>query len=203
MVVGLYSMACGISVNSVSYNVCYYPDDLLVCILMITGLHKLIDEANNYIIKHGPNFNPAKTKCATLGSSPFRDKLLPMNGDSPSENDHILHLGMTRADDSKSHAEVHVKAIREAFYKLQLAGLCMSGTKASTITHIFSAAVRPILLSGFQCVYQTKFVLLSQHLQNVLSIQRNLVDRTIATCKKHAISLVGFLYDENYINCLI
>ena len=53
------------------------------------------------------------------------------------------------------------KATLRAFYGLQGAGLDMNDTRTSTIIHIYSAAVRPVLLHDLQCAYQNKSVMIS------------------------------------------
>ena len=43
-------------------------------------------------------------------------------------------------------------------YALQGAGLCVNGTSPDTITHIYTTAIRPVLLYGLECIYQCKTV---------------------------------------------
>jgi len=57
----------GILINDVPYNVFCYADDLILTSTSVTGLQKLINCANDYIVSHGLRFNPTKTQCATFG----------------------------------------------------------------------------------------------------------------------------------------
>ena len=147
---------CGISINGVSYNLCCYADDLLLCSLSITGLQTLIDEANYYIKQHGLRFNPAKTKCITFGKSSFHDRLWNLEGTLLEESDHVSHLGVILSDNPRRHTDSRIKAAKRAFYALQGAGLCTNGSSPDTIAHIFSTAVRPVLLYGLESVHQSK-----------------------------------------------
>ena len=151
----------GIAINSVTYNLCCYAGDLLLCSLMVSGLQRLIDEANSYITSHGLRFNPAKTKCVTFGKSPYNDRKWSLDDVTLDEADHVVHLGviLAKENDTKSHTEARIKSARRAFYALQGAGLCVNGTSPDTITHIYTTAIRPVLLYGLECVYQCKTVI--------------------------------------------
>jgi hypothetical protein len=157
MVNSLSNMTCGIAINGVTYNLCCYADDLLLCSLTVTGLQKLKDEANMNITTHGLCFNPTKTKCVTFGKCLFSERKWELDGVHLDEVDHVIHLGVVLANNATSHARI--KATRRAFYALQGAGLCVNGTNPDTITHIYSTAVRPVLLYGLECVYQTKSIM--------------------------------------------
>ena len=76
----LSNMNCGILINGVTYNLCCYADDLLLCSLSVSGLQTLINEANQYITQHGLRFNPSKTKCVTFGRSCFPDRSWYLDG---------------------------------------------------------------------------------------------------------------------------
>jgi hypothetical protein len=115
---------CGISINNVTYNLCCYADDLLLCSLSVPGLQTLIGDANEYITKHGLRFNPSKTKCVTFGQSPFQHKRWFLEGIRLEEDDHVTHLGVILANDAHSHTTNRIKATRRAFYALRGAGLC-------------------------------------------------------------------------------
>ena len=58
LVSDLSEMHCGIAINNITYNLCCYVDDLLLCSLSVTGLQKLIN---------GLRINPTKTKCVAYG----------------------------------------------------------------------------------------------------------------------------------------
>jgi hypothetical protein len=51
-----------------------YADDLLLTSLTVTGLHTMIDTAQQYVSAHGLQFNPSKTQCITFGKHFFMDK---------------------------------------------------------------------------------------------------------------------------------
>ena len=159
VVAKLSGMPCGIAINSVTYNLCCYADDLLLCSLTVSGLQRLIDEANSYITSHGLRFNPAKTKCVTFGKSPYNDRKWSLDDVTLDEADHVVHLGVILANDTKSHTKARIKSARRAFYALQGAGLCVNGTSSDTITHIYTTAIRPVLLYGLECIYQCKTVI--------------------------------------------
>ena len=82
-----------------------------------------------------------------------------MDGTALQEVNEVKHLGVILANNSHSHGESRMKAARRAFYSLQGAGLCQSGSSPYTATHIYSVAVRPVLTYGLECVYQQKKVL--------------------------------------------
>ena len=147
---------CGISINYISYNLCCYADDLLLCSLSVTGLQALIDEANYYIKQHGLRFNPAKTKCITFGKSPFEDRLWNLEGTILDESEHVAHLGVILSNNPREHTDSRIKAARRAFYALQGVGLCINGSSPHTISHIFNTAVRPVLLYGLESFHQSK-----------------------------------------------
>jgi len=70
------------------------------------------------------------------------------------EDDNVTHVGAILANDPHSHTTACIKATCRAFYALQGAGLCVIGS--ATITHVFNTVVRPVVMYGLECVYQTK-----------------------------------------------
>ena len=60
----------------------------------VTKLHKLEDEAKNYITKLGLSFNSAKTKWVPFIKNPLHDRFWHMNGENLDENDYIIHFGV-------------------------------------------------------------------------------------------------------------
>ena len=58
MIHDLSNMKVGICINDATYNVFCYADDILLCRATVSGLQKLINKANKYIIEHGLRFNP-------------------------------------------------------------------------------------------------------------------------------------------------
>ena len=69
------------------------------------------------------------------------------------------HLGVVLANNTRSHAEARIQSARRAFYSLQGAGLCVKGCSPSTISRIYTTAIRPVLTYGLECVYQGKTVM--------------------------------------------
>ena len=155
----LSDMKCGVSIGGLTYNLCCYADDLLLCSLTVSGLQYLIDAADEYITQHGLRFNPQKTSCVTFGKSNFSKRQWYLQHQQLTEVSEVRHLGVILANDNKSHAETRIQAARRAFYSLQGAGLCVRGCSPHTIAHIYSAAVRPVLMYGMECVYQGNFVM--------------------------------------------
>ena len=78
---------------------------------------------------------------------------------------------MILAIDAKIHDEVRIKTTSRTLYALQGDGLCINGAKPSNITHMFSAAVLPVLSYGLQCVSQNKSVM-----ENVEMLQPKLLN---------------------------
>ncbi|KAK2145226.1 hypothetical protein LSH36_694g01070 [Paralvinella palmiformis] len=139
-----------------TYILSCYADDLLLCSLSVPVLQTLIEDANDYITRHGLRFNPSKTKYVTFGQSSFQHKHWYLEGIRLEEDDHITHLGVVLANGAHSHALARIKATRRAFYDPQEAGLCVNGSNPDTITHIFKTVVHSVLLYGLECVYQNK-----------------------------------------------
>ncbi len=156
MVSILSDMNAGISVNNVAYNTFCYADDLLLCSVTVTGLQKLIDEANRQIKQCGLKFNPAKTLCMTFGKSTFTKQKWHLDDVYLKQTNQIIYLGVALSNNGKAHSEERIKATRRAFYALQNAGMCAKGVKPETVVHMYNAAIRPVLLYGQQCVYQNK-----------------------------------------------
>lgn len=148
----------GTAIHSHMYNVFCYADDIMLTSLSASGLQQLIDCANVYIVSHGLKFNESKTQCITFGKSPLRP--LPtwtMNDSTLQEVDSINYLGaVLTSHPSDKHINSRIQACRRAFYGLQGAGLCKNGANSDTIGHIWNVAVRPVLLYGAQCIYNTK-----------------------------------------------
>ena len=152
----LSELNCGITIGTTKYNACCYADDVLLSSVSVTGLHTLINTANTYITRHDLTFNSTKSTCVTFGRSPFRKRQWYIDGQLLSETDSIVYLGVTLANDKKSHAHERIKSTRRALYALQGAGVCEGGVKPEVITHVFNTAIRPVLMYGLQCVYQCK-----------------------------------------------
>jgi len=94
-----------------------------------------------------------------FGQTYFQPKRWYLEGIRLEEDDHITHLGVILANDTYSHATARIKATRRSFYALQGVDLCVNGSNPDTITHTFKTIVRPVLVHGLECVYQTKTAL--------------------------------------------
>lgn len=150
----LNEMSCGITIDDMNYNVFCYADDILLASLSVTGLQKLIKRANDIITHQGLRFNPSKSVCAMYGKSPFMETpSLMLEGTELELCDEILYLGVTLSNDDQTHADNRIKSSRRAYYALQGCGLHPQGLAPETVTHLWSAAVRPVLLYGSHCTY--------------------------------------------------
>ena len=154
LVEDLSSMKCGVSLGETSYNLCCYADDLLLCSLSISGLQKLINAADRYIVQHGLRFNPLKTSCVTFGKSGFVKRQWHLQDTPLKEASEVKHLGVILSNNTRSHAESRIQAARRAFYSLQGAGLCANGCDPHTVSYIYSTAIRPVLTYGLESTYQ-------------------------------------------------
>ena len=156
LIAELSEMNCGVRVNTSSYNVCCYADDLLLMSLTVTGLQKQIDASDKYITKHGLRFNPKKTTCVTFGKSTVAPRSWSLQQIQLAESKEVKHLGVILSKDCRSHVTDRTQSARRAFYCLQGAGLCQRGCSPGTISHIYSAAVWPVLTYGLECLYHDK-----------------------------------------------
>ena len=191
LVTKLSDMPCGINIDGVNYNVCCYADDLLLCSLTIIGLQLLINEANNYITQHGLRFNPLKTTCVTFGKCSYTRRWT-LDGTTLQEVNEVKHLGVILANNSRSHGESRMKAARRAFYSLQGAGLCYSGSGPYTAAEI--SLLRTLFRSTSRTSVFYKFLL-----SNDLNYRnKSLVSRVVFTCMKYDISLVKIICDDRY-----
>ena len=117
----------------------------------MTGLQKLINCANNYIVSHGLRFNPTKTQCATFGRKAQQTGWF-LGGCKLAETDRIQYLGAVISDNPYHHAEPHISACRRAFYALQGVVLCKRGTNPDTIRYLWMTVLRPVLIYGISCM---------------------------------------------------
>jgi hypothetical protein len=149
----LNSMEGGIMINGLNYNVFCYADDVLLASLTVTGLQRLIDTAQQMLTQRGLRFNPSKSVCATFGDSPIVNPSWMIDGAPLKQSSEIVYLGVTLSRDGHAHADARIKACRRAFFGLAGAGLRPCALHPSTMTHLWSAAVRPILLYGAHCTH--------------------------------------------------
>ncbi|KAK2151278.1 hypothetical protein LSH36_368g01034, partial [Paralvinella palmiformis] len=125
-----------------------YADDFILTSTSVTGLQKLINCANNYIVSHGLRFNPTKTQCATFGRKAQQTGWF-LGGCKLAETDIIQYLGAVISDNPFHHIES--RACRRAFYALQGVGLCKRGTDPDTIRYLWMTALRAVLTYGIPC----------------------------------------------------
>ena len=142
----------GISINSDSFNVFCYADDLILTSLCDTGLQELIDTASSCIIAHGLNLNATKTICTSLGAKHFETTAeWYLNGSVLREEViYISYLGTVLSSNPKLQFDTIIKSATRAFYGLQCAGLCAGGVHVTpTVSaHMFNVAIQPILSYG-------------------------------------------------------
>ena len=96
-----------------------------------------------------------------------------------------------------SHATARIKTTRSAFYALQRAGLCVNGSNPDTITHIFKTVVRPVLLYGLECVYQTKTALHKAEISQAKLLQELVVFRSMFLLTSRANTFYKFLLTQH------
>ena len=156
MIQDLSNMKVGICINDATYNVFCYADDILLCSASVSGLQKLINKANKYIVEHGLRFNPTKTHCITFGKCKTPNKRWFLGGAELKQTESIMYLGVALSDSQKAHVDARIVATRKAFFALKSAGVFANEADVNSRIHIFNAAVRPVILYGLQSVYQNK-----------------------------------------------
>ena len=145
----LSTVVGGMRINSLSYNVFCYADDLLLVSTTTTGLQKLIDKANEYIVNHGLSFNSKKSSCIVFGKHYFvNEPSWVINGDTIKICDEIDYLGAMLSNKNNSHLHKRIQACRRSFYNLQSAGLCNNGVKPHVVSYVWKTVLQPILLYG-------------------------------------------------------
>ena len=144
----------GIRIGTKSYNVFCYADDILICSLSVTGLQRLINEANQYVTDHGLLFNPNKTECITFGKQYFDSTpSWKLNETNLNMSDSITYLGVQLSySKRRCHIDERINACRRAFYSLQGAGLCNVITDVGTASYVWNSAIRPVLIYGLNTV---------------------------------------------------
>ena len=139
-----------IRIQSDTYNVFCYADDLIIASLSVTGLQEIIHAATSYIVDHGLNFNPAKTTCKTFSICNF--KQIPkwyINDCLLTSDNAVTYLGTTLTGNVTDHIDTRIQSARRAYYGLQGAGVCCDGYVApKTLSHIYKVAIQPILPYG-------------------------------------------------------
>lgn len=172
------------------YNIFVYADDILLASLTVTGLQKLVNNANTYITEHGLSFNPTKTKCITIGKCYLEEEpQLTLSGTHLRMYDSIDYLGAILSNDHKQHFEKRVKSCRQAFYGLQNAGLCESGVKPYTAAQMWKVALQPVMLYACQSVPESKSFM-------------KIMDMTQAKLVKASLGLSKYLRTTPLLNAL-
>ena len=157
MITELSDSIGGITINGVSYNVFCYADYILLTSTSTTGLQRLINVADLYIVSHGLKFNPMKTQCITFGKTHFVDSpKWILNDTILTEFSEISYLGATLSNNSYNHVNARIKSCRKAFYAMQSVGICKDGLSPATSAHIWKVAIQPILTYATQCLFLNK-----------------------------------------------
>jgi hypothetical protein len=152
----LCNMEGGISIKNHNYNVFCYADDLLLTSTTVTGLQRLIDYSNEYITSHRLRFNPKKTNCLIFGKHQFiHEPLWTLNEENLISTESIKYLGVTLSNkvNGEQHVISRVAACRQAFYGLQGSGIYKFLQDARSISHLYRAALQPILTYGIHTVH--------------------------------------------------
>ena len=143
-----------------SYNIFCYADDILLASLTVSGLQRLIDKSNTYIINHGLLFNPKKTICSMFGSCPF--VVQPswyITNTALKVSDSIDHLGVALSnniDNDKLHISNRISACRKAYYAMQGAGMGNLKNNPDAVAYLWKTALRPRLTYGLNTMFVTK-----------------------------------------------
>ena len=144
----LASQEGGITINDVRFNIFCYADDILLASNTASGLQKLINSANNYVLNYGICFNPKKTNCVIVGKNPFTiEPSWYIDDCKLSIRSNMEYLGASIGSSGcKDHAAKRISSCRKAFYTLQGAGLCKDGLSTESAMHVWSATCKSSLL---------------------------------------------------------
>ena len=175
MIQDLNRMPSGLVIDDTNFNALCYADDVLLVSLTVTGLQNLIDAATKMIEASGLRFNPSKTVCACFGKTPVIPKWT-LNGTNLRIEDEITYLGTVLSRRRNAHAEARIASCRRAFFSLQGAGLHPRGLSPLTVSAVWKAAVRPVLLYGAHCTYTSRTAI-------------DMMNKTDTTLLKNAIGL--------------
>ena len=153
MIQELSECSSGICVGKTSYNVFCYADDILLLSLSVTGLQKLMDVANKYVINHGLSFNAKKSSCSVFGKHYLESEpQWYLNGCKVENSDEVNYLGAILSNSSSKHIENRIAKCRRAFYSLQGAGMCENGVEPKVKSYLWRTALQPILSYGNDCL---------------------------------------------------
>ena len=153
----------GISIDDFKLNNVTYADDITLICSSIAGLQSLIDICVAYSVKWNFNFNPAKSKCMTVGKnySDIRPTWHINNEITLETVDSLNILGITFNTDgtSSNHTSNRISKCRQSFYGLRDAGMSYPGADAGIKKHLWATICRPTLLYGMECVHVPKTML--------------------------------------------
>ena len=170
---------CGVRIGKDRYNVCCYADDLLLTSLTVSGLQKLIDCANEYVIRHGISFNANKSTCIVFGKNYFSHPLKwNINSVTVEVSKSINHLGVILCNSPKYHVEKRIAQTRKAFYTLQASGFCEHGVKPYLKSYLWRFALQPVAMYGMECIPLNK-----ADTYRVESLQARLVKASLGLSK--------------------
>ena len=179
MIAELNNTTGGIKINRQSYNVFAYADDLLLTSTTVSGLQRLINNANEYITENGLSFNATKTECVTFGKCHLEPSpSWSLNGTKLSEETKLSYLGAVLSNDNHAHVHKRMQACRQKFFSLQGAGMCPNGVKPNVAAHLWKSALQPVLSYACQSLplYKTD-------IQNMDKIQAKLIKTSLGLSK--------------------
>ena len=112
--------------------------------LSVTGLQKLMDVANKYVINHGLSFNAKKSSCSVFGKHYLElEPKWNLNGCEVGNSDEVNYLGAILSNSSSKHVENRITKCRRAFYSLQSAGMCEHGVAPKVKSYLWKTALQP------------------------------------------------------------
>ena len=156
-----------------------YADDLLLTSTTVSGLQRLINNANEYITENGLSFNATKTECVTFGKCHLEPSpSWSLNGTKLSEETKLSYLGAVLSNDNHAHVHKRMQACRQKFFSLQGAGMCPNGVKPNVAAHLWKSALQPVLSYACQSLplYKTD-------IQNMDKIQAKLIKTSLGLSK--------------------
>ena len=95
-----------------------------------------------------------KTECCIFGKCTLKpDPTWTMDQVMLHVSDSIQYLGVNLTS-SKTDVHTHnrINASKKAFYSLKSAGLCSPYNDIDTVSYVYKAAIRPVLLYGLNCI---------------------------------------------------
>jgi hypothetical protein len=135
----------GITINNGYFYVFCQSDDLT-------------EVANKYITEHGLRLNPSKPECTIFGNCNLDpDHEWMLNGVKLKESDGVNYLGISLCHAKPNlHFDNRINACRRAYYALQGAGFNNNNSDIDTLSFVWKAAVRPVLMYCCNSMYISK-----------------------------------------------